>query len=477
MTTNATIKPDSRYRSRVAVLSLAMLLPSLGTSIANVALPTLATSFAARFEDVQWVVVAYLMSVTTLIVGAGRLGDLIGHRRLLLIGIAIFGSASVICMAAQHLWVLVLARAIQGGGAAIMMSLTVASVGDLVPKDRTGSAIGFLGTVSALGTALGPSLGGALISWSGWPAVFGFMGILSLLTLVVGFRAIPVDAVEGKTPFTFDVPGMLALAFTLCTFALSATLGGGNFGSVNLALVGASAFGLVAFVLIELRSAAPLVELGLLRNAAFSAPLVNMALVSSIIMATLVVGPFYLSDVLHLTSVHTGLVMSVGPGVAALAGFPAGRLVDRFGPNRVLAAGIVGVFVGSALMIQLPRTFGVGGYVLSLAVITAGYALFQAANNTAAMNQAAKNQRGVISALLGLARNLGLISGASAMGAIYAWGSRGTTLFGTGSGGEAGLILTFTVAAVFASLSLAIALQGFRQATSQTQIMGSKWRR
>jgi MFS family permease len=182
---------DRSYRQRLAALSLAMLLPSLGTSIANVALPTLAVSFDAPFADVQWVVISYLLAVTTLIVGAGRLGDMLGKRRMLLAGIAIFAVASAGGMIATNLWVLVAARALQGAGAAFMMALTVAAVGDMVPKERTGSAMGLLGTVSAAGTALGPTLGGALISWFGWAAVFAFMTGAAVLALVFAHQVLP----------------------------------------------------------------------------------------------------------------------------------------------------------------------------------------------------------------------------------------------------------------------------------------------
>jgi MFS family permease len=212
MTSALVTEPTGQYHKRIAALSLAMLLPSLGTSIANVALPTIALSFGAPIQSVQWVVLAYLLSVTTLIVGAGRLGDMLGRRRLLLAGIALFGLASIICMIVPQLWMLVLARATQGMGAAVMMALTVASVGDLVPKDRIGSAMGLLGTVSAVGTALGPSLGGALVSWFDWQAVFAFMAFASLLALAFGLFAIPEDLHNRKILSTFDLPGMIALA-------------------------------------------------------------------------------------------------------------------------------------------------------------------------------------------------------------------------------------------------------------------------
>ena len=150
-------------RWALASLSLSMLLSSLGTSIANVGLPTLAQVFNATFQDAQWIVLAYLLAITTLIVSVGRFGDLTGRRRLLLTGIGLFTLASALCGLAPTLWMLIGARALQGLGAAIMMALTMAFVGETVTNAKTGSAMGLLGTMSAIGTAMGPSLGGLLI--------------------------------------------------------------------------------------------------------------------------------------------------------------------------------------------------------------------------------------------------------------------------------------------------------------------------
>ena len=156
----------------LASLSLSMLMPSLDTSIANAGLPALARAFAAPFHAVQWIVLAYLLAITTLIVSAGRLGDIVGRRRLLLAGIGTFTGASLLCGIAPTLWLLVAARAAQGLGAAIMMALTVAMIGETVPKARIGSAMGLLGTMSAIGTTLGPSLGGVLIAAFDWWTIF-----------------------------------------------------------------------------------------------------------------------------------------------------------------------------------------------------------------------------------------------------------------------------------------------------------------
>jgi MFS family permease len=195
----ASAEPAPSVRWALASLSLSMLLSSLGTSIANVGLPTLAQAFRASFQEIQWIVLAYLLAITTLIVSVGRLGDIIGRRRLLLAGIFLFTMASVLCGAAPALWLLIAARAAQGVGAAIMMSLAMAFVGETVPKAKTGSAMGLLGTMSAIGTALGPSLGGVLIAGLGWRAIFLVNVPLGILTLLLAHRHLPVDRREPKT--------------------------------------------------------------------------------------------------------------------------------------------------------------------------------------------------------------------------------------------------------------------------------------
>src|SRR4051812_13411968 len=209
-------------RWALAGLSLSMLLSSLGTSIANVGLPTLAQAFTASFQEVQWIVLAYLLAITTLIVSVGRLGDITGRRRLLLAGIFLFTAASSLCGLAPTLWLLIAARAAQGLGAAIMMALTMAFVGETVPKAKTGSAMGVLGTMSAIGTAIGPSLGGVLIAGLDWRAIFLVNVPLGILTFLLAHRTLPVDAQGPKTDRAgFDNAGTLLLALTLAAYALA----------------------------------------------------------------------------------------------------------------------------------------------------------------------------------------------------------------------------------------------------------------
>ncbi len=440
-------------------LALCMLLPALGTSIANVALPTLADAFAASFQQVQWVVLAYLLAITTLIVSVGRLGDLTGRRRLLLAGIVLFTLASALCAMAPTLGWLLAARAAQGLGAAVMMALTMAFVGAAVAKARVGSAMGLLGTMSAVGTALGPSLGGALIDGFGWQAIFVVNVPLGIVAWALARRYLPADRrASHAEPVRFDHGGTLLLALTLAAYALAMTIGRGHFGVVNLALLAAAAGGVVLFVRRQTRAPSPLIRVALFRNRVLRASLAMSMLVSTVMMATLVVGPFYLARALGLDTVLVGVVMSVGPVVAALTGVPAGRSVDRFGAQRMAAGGLAGMVAGCAALGIMPATLGIAGYALPMVIITAGYALFQAANNTAVMADVAADQRGVIAGMLNLSRNLGLITGASLMGAVFALATgAGDFTSASPAAVATGMRVTFAVAAALVAVALVIA--------------------
>ena len=440
-------------------LALPMLLSSLGTSIANVGLPTLVSAFGASFQAVQWVLLAYLLAVTTLVVSVGRLGDLVGRRRLMLIGISLFTASSVACGAATELWLLIAARAGQGFGAAVMMALSMALVGDAVPKERAGTAMGFLGTMSAVGTALGPSLGGLLIAAVGWRSMFFINLPLGLIALGLAYRALPADAPrDGKT--SFDLVGSGLLAGTLVAYALSMTLGKASFGPKSIALLAIAFLAAALFAFTQSRVRSPLVRMKLFGDRAISAGFAMSALVTTVAMTTLVVGPFHLSKALGLTTATVGLVMTAGPVVAALAGVPAGRAVDRFGSRSVTLAGLSMMSIGCLALALCPLEFGVVGYVLPLVLTTAGFATFQAANNTAVVSTTPVSQRGVVSGLLTLSRNLGLITGASVMGAVFVRGTHATSVadaspFAVASGTH----VAFGTAAAFVITALGLAVQ------------------
>jgi len=381
-------------------LSLAMLLASLGTSIANIALPEIARTFGAPFRQVQWVVIAYLAALTVFALIAGRLGDRFGRKRMLLAGLGLFSAGSALCGFAPSLGALVAARAAQGAGAAFLMTLTIALVRDTADEGRIGRAMGVIGTMSAIGTALGPSMGGVLIAALDWRAVFLALVPAGLAALALALRALP----ESRT--------------------------------------------------VEAQQA---MRPSALRGAGFAPNLASNLLVAAVMMTTLIVAPFYLGTALGLPAAAIGLVMSVGPVISILCGVPSGRLVDAWGTARVLSAGLVALAAGALMLALLAPVTGIAGYIAAIAILTPGYQLFQAANNTQTMTGARADQRGTVSGLLGLSRNLGLVTGAWAMGAVFAYGT-GTAEVETAAPGSIadGMRMVFLLSAALMIAALAL---------------------
>lgn len=452
-----------RVRAPISVLmalAAATLTASVGISVASVLLPTLTRSFAASVSDVQWVVLSYLLSVTVTIVSAGRLGELFGQRRVLIAGLFIFIAASILCAIAPGLGLLIASRVVQGLGGAILIALPMSMARDLVPPERLGTAMGLLGTTSAVGTALGPSLGGVLLAWSDWRMAFCFLAGLAGGALVVTVIAIRRESPRPGTSFReLDLPGTIVLAIALAAYAL-ATSGKAAGIPISPALLMLGAMAAIAlFVIVESRVAQPLVPMTLLRIRTTASGFAMNLAVGTVMMSTLVVGPFFLAFSLGLNEALVGLVMAVGPVISALSGVPAGRLTDRFGASLVKVIGLAQTVLGLLCLAILPRYFGVGGYVAALVALTPAFQMFLAANNTAVMSGASMEQRGRLSGLLGLSRNLGLMTGASAMSTLF------VTILGTGKAAEApgadiahAFSMTFTAAAALALITLGLAI-------------------
>jgi MFS family permease len=401
-------------RTLVITLALSMLLASLGTSIANIALPSLAAAFSAPFHQVQWVVIAYLAALTASVVLVGRLGDRHGLRRVHMAGLALFAVASILCGLAPNLWFLVGARTLQGIAAAVLTTLPMALMRASASEARIGRAMGLLGTMSALGTALGPTLGGLLLGGlllgtSGWRGIFLILVPMALLALLLAIVSLPADA--SRQDLRRQPRGI--------------------------------------------RPGRELLR-GLLLN----------VVVAAVMMTTLVVGPFYLGLGLGLKEAVIGLVMSVGPVASILSGVPSGRLVDAWGYRRVLAIGLAMLATGCLALALLPEPFGVMGYAGAILILTPGYQLFQAANNAGVLVDAAQDQRGAVSGLLGLSRNVGLVLGASVMSGVFAL-AVGNSDFAQGSPLKIGrgMQLTFLLAA---GLMLAALVAALRHPASAT---------
>lgn len=342
-----------------AALGGAMLLGALGTSIANIALPDIATALSVPVGRVSWVVIAYLGTMTLASVTAGRMGDRHGRKSGLLAGLVLYLAGAVGCVLAADFGMLVLARGIQGVGAALLVTLTLAAVRDALPERRLGRTLGLLGTMSAVGTALGPSLGGLLIGLAGWRGAFALLIPLGIAVLALIAATLPADRprAHGARPPRPPLP---------------------------------------------------------------MAALTAQAVVAATMMTTLIVGPFYLGRGLGLGPETVGFIMAAGPVLSMLAGVPSGRLVDAWGARAITALGALTLTLGAGTLALLPPALGPSGYLAAIAILTPGYQLFQAANAATVVGPAPSAVRGVLSGYLSLARNLGLIIGAWGLGALFA---------------------------------------------------------
>lgn len=407
-------------RAGLLALGLATLLPMLAGSMANMALPALGQAFAAPFASLQWVLVAYLLGITCLTVVAGRLGDRFGRRRLLLGGVALFALASLLCALAPTIGWLIAARVLQGVGAACMLSLALAMVGQLVPAAQRGRGMGLLGTLSACGTALGPSFGGLLIGGFGWQAPFLLLVPVSLLALGVGMVGLPPGRVLPQRE-RVKLASLSMLVVALLCYGLALTSG----GALALGWWAGALLGTALFVRRERRARSPLLPLALLADSRLKGGLLASVLVASVMVLTLLIGPFYLHGVFELDMATVGLMISGGPLLAALTGMPAGWLVDRFGSRRVARLGLMVMMSALLGLATLSATYGPLGYLLPILLLTAGYALFQTANNSAVVGAATEPARGSVAGLLTLSRNLGQLTGAAGLGGLF------VTLVGT----------------------------------------------
>lgn len=441
-------------------LALATLTAALGVSIASVLLPTLTRSYDASISQVQWVVLAYLMSMTVAIVPAGRLGDGLGHRRVLLGGLAVFVAGSLACIAAPNLAWLVLGRAVQGLGSAVLFALPMSIARDMVGAGRLGTSMGVIAAMSAIGTALGPSVGGALLSWGDWRLAFHLLAGAGTVTFLVAAGSLGHS--ESRKPCgarEMDVPGTLLLMIAVGAYALATSGGAAGLPVGPLILVPAAALAAVLFVVVETRVTAPLVPMDLLRDRKTGIGFLTNLIVGAIMMSTLVVGPFYLTFALELSDALVGLVMAAGPAIASVAGIPAGRLTDRLGANRVVCIGLAQIAIGLLCLALLPRYLGVGGYVVALFTLTPAFQLFLAANNTSVLFSASPEQRGRLSGLLGLSRNLGLMTGASLIPALFAaLLGREDTARASGEAVASAFSITFAAASGLALLALGLAV-------------------
>ncbi|NDJ78673.1 MAG: MFS transporter [Chloroflexi bacterium] len=453
------------------MLSVAMgvFLSTIDGSIVNVALPTLEDELNTGFATVQWVVISYLLVISSMMLGVARLADMTGKKRIYMSGMALFTVASVLCGLAPSVGFLIAFRVLQGLGAVAMQALGVAIITETFPREERGRALGISGTVVSLGIITGPTLGGLLIGTVGWRAIFLVNLPVGLIGLLLVRRHVPDWRPPGGQ--RFDRAGAVIMLLTLVAFALGRTFGpetGWNQPAIIALLVGA-AVGLVVFLAVERRLSQPMIDLSLFRDSLFSVSLLTALLVFIMVGGGLLIIPFYLELVQGFETQQVGLLMSVFPIAMGITAPIAGSLSDRWGSRGISLLGLVVVSLACAGVATLTEDTTVPGYILRMVPFGVGVGLFQSPNNSAIMGAAPRERLGVASGLLALSRTLGQVTGIPLIGAIFAsrviaYGSLDSDIDVTDAPIDAmvaGVQTVYTVAAILIAVAAGLALWAF----------------
>ncbi|MBV8301556.1 MAG: MFS transporter [Candidatus Dormibacteraeota bacterium] len=404
----------------VGTVCIGAFMGQLDASIVTVALPTLAADFHAPLGAVEWVVLAYVLVLVAAIVLVGRLADRAGRRTLYLAGFAVFVVGSAACAVAPSLGLLIAARVLQGGGAVLLQANSVALIADVMPPDRIGAGIGVQGAAQAVGLAVGPSAGGALIALAGWRAIFLINIPAGILGIAAGLLLLPRDASHRSLPASrIDIPATAAFALAagsaVALLSLAAVPGepAWLFAALGLAAVTGAATAWSR----QRRRPDALIENDLLRRRPFLTGGAAALLSYGTLFGLLLLVPF-LVEASGGGALRAGLELTVLPVALGLAAPFGGRLADRHGARLPAVAGMAMAAAALAALAIAPGSTPIR--LVALAVGGAGQGLFIPAMNASVMRAAPAGRTGAAAGAVNLVRSAGTALGVAAAGVALA---------------------------------------------------------
>ncbi len=403
----------------MAAVGSGVFLGTIDSSIINVSLPTMMQVLNTDFPTIQWVILSYLLTITSLLLSVGRLADIRGKKKIYLLGFIIFTLGSMLCGLSPSAGWLVAFRILQALGAAMVTALGAAIVTEAFPPTERGKALGISGTIVSVGIATGPALGGLLIGTIGWRAIF-FVNVPVGIVGVMMVRAfVPPDNPTGHQRFDFGGAGTLLIS--LLSFLLALTLGQ-RWGFDSLFIIGLLLFfilSLFIFMLLEMKAPQPMVDLTMFQNSFFSIGVLT-GFMSFIALGGSFILPFYLQDVQGYNAVQVGLLLSVLPIMLSVFSPLSGTLSDRFGTGGLTTIGLLLIalaFLGlRTLQVDTPTL----SYILRIIPLGIGVGIFNSPNNSAIMGSAPKTRFGIASSFIAISRTLGQTTGVAVIGTIFA---------------------------------------------------------
>ncbi|MGO8949044.1 MAG: MFS transporter [Ktedonobacterales bacterium] len=389
--------------------------------IVNVALPTISRDFDAPLATVSWAVTGYVLMIGVLPLGVGRLGDLWGHRRIYVVGLCLFISASLACGLSPTIDVLIACRVLQGVGAAIMTPGTLAIVTRAFPAEERGMALGIYGGISSLGLVAGPLLGGLLVTSGSWRWVFFINVPIGVAAIVMTLLFVP-ETRAGLLPPKVDWLGLLLLSSGLLGLLLALTRGAAD--SWTILLAGGGVALLWTFGIVERRVKWPLMDMTLLHNPGFVGTSVSFLLFSAALFGSQPYTSLFLQNTWGLSPLQGGLAFLPAAGLIAVL-TPASGLIGQWAGNRVSQVAAVGAavmglaFVGLAILLGPESTY-TNTFLPIFLLRGLGIPIFTTCTQLAMLAAVPANQVGLASGMLGSARNIGTAIGVELLGSVYA---------------------------------------------------------
>lgn len=405
----------------LAAVGSGVLVSTIDGSIVNIALNTLVQAFQSNLNVVEWVVLGYLLTLACTLLIMGRLGDMYGKRRIYLIGFGLFTFASLLCATAPAIEALIGFRVVQGVGAAMIQAVGPALLVTAFPPSQRGMALGAIGSFVAAGILIGPALGGILLRYVGWEAIFFVNLPIGVLGWWLVLRSIPPDR-PARPGQRFDLVGAGLMAFALFCLLLGLTEGplwGWDDGRV-IGLFGAAFVGGVVFVVWEWFTPQPMLNLRIFRRLAFSLNLLAALVLFLGISFNLLLTPLFFQLVYRFDLQRTGFMLMALPIALSLTSPLSGRLSDRFGPRGLTITGLA--IAAMALMgLSMSTIATPSAQMLAfLVLLGVGVGLFQSPNNSTILGNAPPEALGVASGLLAVVRTVGQTGGIALAGAIWA---------------------------------------------------------
>ena len=393
---------------------------ALDVSIVNVAMPTLKNTFGVSMAVIEWIAMAYMLTLTIFLPLFGRLADMFGRSKLYNIGFVVFSVGSLFCGMSSTAGLMIASRVIQAIGAGLLQANSVALITHAFPASERGKAIGIQGAVQAISMSVGPFVGGILIATVGWRAIFYVnipIGILG--TLAALFILPPNHKVEKKEKVDYLGTVLFAsgLAFIVLAFNEGVKLGWGSH-TITMYFVSGIVL-LTLFILTELKVEYPLIDLKLFKNSTFLLGNLTGMLSYYVLFAVMFLMPFYLEKVLGYSVALTGTLLTPIPLAMAVVAPFSGHISDKYGPRIMTTSGMLISALACLALMSMGVSAQLPILVTVLVLLGIGMGLFTPPNNSAIMGSAPKEKLGVAGGVLNMMRSLGLIFGVDISGVVF----------------------------------------------------------